>query len=183
MPGNSRGLVVPGQNAGVKTKSLSPVTAHLLEAALPALAFQFTDEGLAGRIAGGDFDEHPRWLQWLTISKPFDMRRGGMVTPFDKETQDKFHGKVEYTLDEETLREWIRTDQRKACFVLSEMSRRGVWFDGHFDNTLPDELKASELASLVSEEVDAVVESHEYEDEELYIDEDEYRRLTGLETD
>ena len=74
-------------------------------------------------------------------------------------------------------------DQRKACFVLSEMRDRGVWFDGHFDNTLPDELKAGDLALLVAEEVDAVVESHEYEDGELYIDEDEYRELTGLETD
>ena len=169
--------------AGEEKKYLSPVTAHLLEAALPALAFAFSDEGLANRIAGGNFDQHPRWLQWLTISKPCDMRRGGMVTPLDKETQDKFHGKEHYTLDEETLREWIRTDQRKACFVLSEMRDRGVWFDGHFDNTLPDELKAGDLAWLVGEEVDAVVASHEYEDGELYIDEDEYRRLTGLETD
>jgi len=169
--------------AGEEKRHLSPVTAHLLEAALPALAFQFTDEGLADSIAAGGYDEHPRWLQWLTIRKPCDTRRGGMVTPLDKETQDKFHGKEEYTLDEETLREWIRTDQRKACFVLSEMRDRGVWFDGHFDNTLPDELKAGDLARLVGEEVDAVVESHEYEDEELYIDDDEYRRLTGLETD
>ncbi len=164
-------------------KSLSPVTAHLLEAALPALAFEFTDEGLGDSIVAGGYDEHPRWLQWLTIRKRCDMRRGGMVTPVDKETQDKFHGKKEYTLDEDTLREWIRTDQRKACFVLSEMRDRGVWFDGHFDNTLPAELGASHLAQLVGEEVDAVVDSHEYEDKELYIDDDEYQRLTGLELD
>lgn len=183
MPGNSRAPVVPERIVGAEKKCLSPVTMHLLEAALPALAFQFTDEGLADRIASGSYDEHPRWLQWLTISKPCDMRRGGMVTPVDKEIQDKFHDKKEHTLDEETLREWIRTDQRKACFVLSEMRDHGVWLDGHLDNTLPDELKAGELAHLIAEEVDAVVESHEYEDAELYIDEDEYRGLTGLETD
>ena len=60
--------------AGKEKKYLSPVTAHLLEAALPALAFQFTDEGLAARIASGNFDEHPRWLQWLTVSKPLSAR-------------------------------------------------------------------------------------------------------------
>ena len=52
------------QNDGAAEKKyLSPVTMHLLEAALPALAFAFSDEGLANRIAGAT-DEHPRWLQW-----------------------------------------------------------------------------------------------------------------------
>ena len=36
---------------------------------------------------------------------------------------------------------------------------------------------------MVAKEVDAVVESYEYDYKELYIDDDEYQRLTGLELD
>ena len=56
---------------------------------------------------------------------------------------------------------------------------RGRVVEGHRDDLGQP---ARKLVRGVGE-VDAVVESHEYEDEELYIDEDEYRRLTGLETD
>ena len=132
----------------VQEKSLSPVTAHLLESALPALANAWYEESM-GRKLKESPNGYPWWFHQLAC-----------VAHEDDE------GRVHYPMDEDLLAEWIRTDHRKACFVLYNLNAQPVVIDDHFD-ALPEAWNGKELLARIKQEVKEVYEANAYDLDEV----------------
>ena len=138
---------MPNRKRRAQAKPLSPVTVHLLEVALPALADSWDAEAMGPKLKDDDVFEYPRWMHDLVCVAHDD--EGGVYYPMDK------------TL----LAEWIRTDHRKACFVLNDLFALGIRIHDHFD-TLGDDWRARDLVAHIEKEVFDVYEANVYYDQE-----------------
>ena len=133
----------------VQAKQLSPVTAHLLECALPALANSWYQESFGLRLKDSP-NTYPWWVHQL------------LCVAHEKDDGSGFH----YPMDEDLMAEWIRTDHRKACFVLYCLSSQPVVIDDHFD-ALPEAWNGKELLARIKQEVKEVYEANEYDRDEI----------------
>jgi hypothetical protein len=133
----------------VQEKSLSPVTAHLLESALPALANSWNEESMGAKLM-----EFPNRYPWCFHQ----------LVSYETDVDDE--GRVHYSMDEDLLAEWIRTDHRKACYVLYNLSGQPVVIDDHFD-ALPEAWNGKELLARIKQEVKEVYEANEYDRDEV----------------
>jgi hypothetical protein len=133
----------------VQAKQLSPVTAHLLECALPALANSWYQESFGLRLKDPT-DRYPWWFHQLAC------------VAHEEDDGSGFH----YPMDEALLAEWIRTDHRRACFVIYNLSGQPVVMDDYFD-ALPEALNGKELLARIMQEVKDVYEANEYDRDEI----------------
>ena len=134
----------------VQAKPLSPVTAHLLEVALPALANSWYDESMGEKLKAANVGEYPRWMHELVCVA--------------HQNESNFY----YPMDEDLLAGWIRTDHRKACFVLNDLFALGVRIHGHFDTLDEDDWRARDLVAHIEKEVLDVYEANVYDHEEVF---------------
>jgi len=133
----------------VQAKQLSPVTAHLLECALPALSNSWYQESFGLRLKDNP-DGYPWWFHQL------------VCPPHEEDDRSGIH----YPMNEHLLAEWIRTDHRKACFVLHCLRSQPVVIDDHFD-ALPEAWNGKELLARIKQEVKEVYEANEYDRDEI----------------
>ena len=133
----------------VQAKPLSPVTAHLLEVALPALANSWYAESMGAKLKDANVGEYPRWMHELVCV-----------------AHDDDEGGVHYPMDEDLLAEWIRTDHRKACFVLNDLFALGIRIHDHFDTLDEDDWRPRNLVAHIEKEVLEVYEANVYYDHE-----------------